>query len=614
MSTIKIMKKKSFFFFVFFYTFAFSAKTQNVWVFNFKTSTGGKNEWTEKFTREFKSSLSRYYNVVNSIDEDNIPSDNKNLETISDQVKITLDSFGKSVVNMHFYGIYTDDINSGEIIIEVTLIERKSRETIVKSISIRRGLLGDYKSRQEKIEELINSVKAEEVSRPYIKSIRESIPKISDENEDESSFILKPSSIDPREVKDIAVTTKISSLREGPKFYIKVPSDLKNEYVPYYSFDNKDFLALDGDFGKESNRISDVLYIKLVSKINGTTIGPFEKNKIFSNSIKKYISENIDYLSRSFIEVNLDGLKINRVDLCRIYASKVTLSRKRDIPEFHYNLETCKGEEDKREEACYSPFFDKLFPLHPSQKIYCNIEFPDGYKIPFEKIVPDGQYTSKDKNHAWVELTPLNPSMEVPYAVASLGGSQHDFEIFLSVGGCEKHSNGSATIIYDIDGKGLIEPKPYDKGRNPLGISAPKIPIITLSYVNGNNERIGPFRFKFDAMEIISATANKSKPPRLETSHSGDNYYVEAPGTYGWIVSWANVKSIQFGNTPDKINNSQIISLSADEILVRKNSNYWPKKDVFHFDVPNDWSDFFYYLEFKDGKKTDLIRLPITRK
>lgn len=227
-------------------------------------------------------------------------------------------------------------------------------------------------------------------------------------------------------------------------------------------------------------------------------------------------------------------------------------------------------------------------------------------------------YAGKNGSNSssWVELVPSgNKNMHnQPYVAALLthGGyrSRKAFEIFLGAGGCSWRvdNNEIVSFLYDIDGNGLVEAH----ANNPFSIPRPLGDKISIAIDLKNGERIGPFTYDFDIKEVIQGAVHKVKSPRLECTYHGGDWHCRAPGTYGVILSWVNVKKIVYGNDSKKLNNEVMLDLKEEDIL-----NYavgrGKSERAFKFDIPEDWENVFYKIEFIDGSTSEVLRVPIKK-
>jgi len=136
---------------------------QSVVVWDFATRTGEKNNTTESLTYEFEESLSQNcsYNVLERRNLDRLQAVIQNERALQNVGQITaggateLKRLGASLV---VFGEMFDDVDSGEITITVIFQNFKGQKVLIKSVSIRRGLLLDSASRRESMAALTGQI------------------------------------------------------------------------------------------------------------------------------------------------------------------------------------------------------------------------------------------------------------------------------------------------------------------------------------------------------------------------------------------------------------------------------------------------------------------------
>lgn len=136
---------------------------QNVVVWDFSTRAGEKNTTTQSLTYEFEESLSQNcsYKVLERRNIERLQAVIQNEKALQDIGQITaggateLKGLGATLV---VFGEIFDDVDSGEVIVTVTFQDFKGTKALIKSTSIRRGLLRDSTSRRESMTTLTGGI------------------------------------------------------------------------------------------------------------------------------------------------------------------------------------------------------------------------------------------------------------------------------------------------------------------------------------------------------------------------------------------------------------------------------------------------------------------------
>jgi hypothetical protein len=132
-------------------------------VWDFATRDGEKNKTTESLTYEFEEALSQNctYSVLERRKLDRLQTVIENEKALQDIGQLTatgsteLKRLGAAVV---VFGEMFDDVESGEVIVTVTFQDFKGKKILIKSASIRRGLLRDATSRRERMTALAGEI------------------------------------------------------------------------------------------------------------------------------------------------------------------------------------------------------------------------------------------------------------------------------------------------------------------------------------------------------------------------------------------------------------------------------------------------------------------------
>ena len=135
----------------------------NVVVWDFATRDGEKNKTTESLTYEFEEALSQNctYTVLERRKLDRLQAVIENEKALQDVGQLTatgsteLKRLGAGMV---VFGEMFDDVESGEVIVTVTFQDFKGKKILIKSGSIRRGLLRDSASRRERMTALAGDI------------------------------------------------------------------------------------------------------------------------------------------------------------------------------------------------------------------------------------------------------------------------------------------------------------------------------------------------------------------------------------------------------------------------------------------------------------------------
>jgi hypothetical protein len=133
---------------------------QSVAVWDFAARDGTKNNTTQSLTEEFEEALEQDKNYAvfdrRNIDRLRAVIDNeKALRNISSADSQRLKLLGVSVVA---FGVLFDDTESGDASVSVSLEDFTGKLLGKESVSMRRGLLKDHNSRQEKMIELAKKI------------------------------------------------------------------------------------------------------------------------------------------------------------------------------------------------------------------------------------------------------------------------------------------------------------------------------------------------------------------------------------------------------------------------------------------------------------------------
>lgn len=412
-------------------------------------------------------------------------------------------------------------------------------------------------------------------------------------------------------VADVETTVNYINLGGNPQIRVNRPSGWNSAEI-FVSFDGENYQQLNqfGEYVSLPNR-EDRMFIKLVSK-TGQELGPFEKEGLFGKAEKEKIELELTRSRPVFIECWTNKCELERQSLCGLIASRLTLSRSPDTVEMTYDLKACAGPERAYQDLCLSAP-NEIFPLMPDKDIFATLEYDDGHKIPF-KVRVEGLNTSSPQN-TWVTLQPMpgQDTDSVPYAAARLDGVYGPFIVYFGAGGCDPVSRQDAhTFLYDIDGKGLVQAQV--RARSSFSTSKPLRSFISLAYDYQSRQRIGPFDYRFDVNALIQARAQTAQRPRLECTWEGDLWFCLAPGTYGWVLEWVNVRVVRYGPREDQINQSVSLALGQDKILQGIQGGRRTSRDfIMRFDIPEEWTDVYYQLQFANGEETPVLRIPLRK-
>jgi hypothetical protein len=137
---------------------------QNLVVWDFSTRAGEKNNTTASLTSEFEEALTQGDINYTVLERRNLPRlqaviNNevalKDIGRISSEGSRELKLLGVSIVA---FGELFDDIDSGDVRIEVAFQDFTGKKLLIKSILMRRGLLRDATSRRERMVALAQAI------------------------------------------------------------------------------------------------------------------------------------------------------------------------------------------------------------------------------------------------------------------------------------------------------------------------------------------------------------------------------------------------------------------------------------------------------------------------
>ena len=580
----------------------------NVAVWGFKTRNGKENQTTKNLTLEFEEALAQSinYNVLERRNSDQllaVINTEKSIKTVQQLSSNSVEALKKLSLDEIIFGEVYDDISSGDISVTITFEKLNGQKLVIKSILMRRGLIFDQRSRRSKMLQLVQSLQQESVDEMVeqtLKKIRGNLPK------------------DPSELKaeDIKVFVRFDDYK--PILRISKPAGLQ-DYDAFYSLDKENYKKNDpGLVVRIDNYYQDQLYVKFVSKKDQTVIGPFEKKGEFSKSAKEYYLKRITQDPNKYINCKPGGCQIDQPALCFSMATALNIGTTRNNPSVTYPLDprSCQKLDPKLFKDCLAPP-KEIFSLYPGKILFCSLEYADGYEIPFE-IKVYGRNETKllkpKKQGTWIPLIPTGKSDEQPYAEVTLNPHMgENFRFFLGAGGCAYGEDGIELMLFDTDGKGLIEAE--NRGsKNEFSISDMKQQdVIKIAADLKSGERIGPFEYQFDVKEVIKKYVLTLPPPKIEFSRYGGKIHARIPLTKFSIINWWEVDRIAFGS--DQQNLDQVFKIDINERTILENQEYYnnPSKNFFRFDIPKNWSNAYYQILFKNGTKTKAIRYPIQK-
>jgi hypothetical protein len=309
------------------------------------------------------------------------------------------------------------------------------------------------------------------------------------------------------------------------------------------------------------------------------------------------------------------GCEIKRQVLCASGGKFLKLGRKSGSDEFSYDLRKCAGPELSYIGACASSP-NQIFPLRPGAKVFANIEYEGGARIPFEFVVTSSAGEFETQSGKWAELEPMRDDQ--PFAAASLGTVWGPIEVFLGAGGCYPDLMKNVTaMLYDIDGRGLIEASSYGRTQIQFAIPhAPKSGRISIAFDDVSGQRIGPFAYRTDIEKIVRASARTAEQPRLSCTwtikEGTKQWYCVAPGSTQ-LLSWLDVRSINYGSTATALTRSLPLAVTAQEVInVTGGTGQAPPNDsIARLEVPAGWSDLYYQLVLAGKDPTPPIRVPM---
>lgn len=133
---------------------AYAAEGVVVW--NFAMRDGERNNITESLTRDFEEALVQRcaYDVLERRDRDRLQTVIRNEKALQDIGQIsahgTTELKGLGATRIAFGDVF-DDVDSGEVIVTVTIQDFEGKKVLMESTTLRRGLLHDSASRRERV-------------------------------------------------------------------------------------------------------------------------------------------------------------------------------------------------------------------------------------------------------------------------------------------------------------------------------------------------------------------------------------------------------------------------------------------------------------------------------
>ncbi|HBL26211.1 MAG TPA: hypothetical protein DD490_05180 [Acidobacteria bacterium] len=350
----------------------------------------------------------------------------------------------------------------------------------------------------------------------------------------------------------------------------------------------------------------DVLWVKFASDEVDQEFGPFEVRGVLAAAEQKVFLEALS--RRTLVQCDPSRCMINRFLACGWRATRLTLGREPGRTDAAYDLTECEGPERLRQ-ACMGTL-EPLFQLRPGETIFVGIEYSNGHRL--EGTVEVERLEFSSQLGIWTELLPAADQSGAPYAAARL--RLNILEIYLGAGGC--HDSLAPRIdrdlLYDHDGHGLVLAS-ESTGETTFTMPWPVGEEVAFGFEALSGKRFGPFRYQFDIAAIVRAAANQAPPPRLDCQPEG----IHQDGTPRWwcgaesdkVLSWIDVRALHYGREASPLDHSLELTLIPAEVPTMKAR---ARSRLVNIEVPAGWSDIFYSVEFKDGRRTEAFRLLVS--
>jgi hypothetical protein len=329
------------------------------------------------------------------------------------------------------------------------------------------------------------------------------------------------------------------------------------------------------------------------------------------------------FLANGLVTCWPTGCRLMTTELCRTGAKTLRLGPTAAAEDFKYDI-ACEGEgaTDWDAHVCLSPP-EEIFAMRPHAKVYGSLEGARGRRTVFQlEVHKIDAHRTFDRDAYWVELVPITEKNKgpVPFAAAQLQGTDLRLQVYLGAGGCI-NSEQVAKLLYDIDGRGLIEYRgegsPMSReNENVVSLRhLPKDNEIALAFDRPSGQRVGPFFYRFDAMKAIRARAVGADPPSLQCSRgwqrTGGPVRCEVfNGRHA--LSWLAVREIQYGAMESILDRKQSVSIT-DTAFLGSEAETPPFQPVVSFEIPYAWTDVYYRLVLDSGETTSVIRVPLAR-
>lgn len=321
------------------------------------------------------------------------------------------------------------------------------------------------------------------------------------------------------------------------------------------------------------------------------------------------------------LECYSSGCAFHGEYLCDYNVEKVKLLDKSNGNSQEIEIEKCENYKYPNEKCLSIP--DNLFPINHESQVVIVLDLPSGRKYESDPVKiryvfendNTRRYDIYDK-YFWVELPPVGKFKDkAPLLTARLESQFSNLMFYLSAEKCPTLQTPKIEYVeYDFDGKGFIRPK-YNK-RQKFAAEVPSSDKISIRYrVNGILK--GPYQYAFNKNTLSSTPAKHAGLPSIVCgktylSQDGITPFAECfPDPDDSLLQWLNVLKVKTGCTQEVNEWVNSVNVTSDTIL--HNFKMVPQKmkvrELFSISVPENCSDFYYEIIYKDGSTTEVSRV-----
>ena len=248
---------------------------------------------------------------------------------------------------------------------------------------------------------------------------------------------------------------------------------------------------------------------------------------------------------------------------------------------------------------CLVPPFD-IPRLTPNAPLTGSITFAGAPQVSFNLAVAERSTYFDPTSEDWMSLDLLKGDAKIAPFVAARHNPTSGIQLFVGTGGEVCHgARKMPDVDYDTDGKGFISTS------TPIfTVQIPANGYVDLRISESGDERV--FRYALSAAGLAEHLSDSSVF-RLNCRNTINGPFCSLP-RHDDALTWANVRRIIYGSSSSSMDHSYNVDIDATEAVGPQARTLL--KNI-SFQAPKGWEDVFYQLEFKNGTRSRVERIPL---